>query len=556
MSLRTRRWPLRPVLLLTLPAALLLAVLVMSAEPAAAHARVVTTDPADGSTMPVAPTRVSITFSEPVSINAGGVTVRNAAGERVDDGTPTVRGTEVTVPLRPGLVDGSYVTSWRVLSTDGHPVNGSIVFGIGSGAVDRSIGGTSDDARWEVLAALARIVLTISALVAAGVAFFIRYVHDGAEDRWTLLPIVRIGTMVALLAGIGAVIVQSALLTGEGAGAATDVSVLRTVLADDLGLSLGVLTLGLIAVHVSTMVGSTVVGRVLALYGGLAVTISFALWGHATAFDPVWLAMSSDAVHATAAAVWAGGVIGLFVVLHARRADATASAAVIVGRFSALALWTVVALVLAGLALATLGTDRSFAALTSTTWGRLVLLKSAITAIVLVLAAWNRRVLVPSFTTVPPTADTESAGRRLRRTVGAEALVILGVLVVTGVLTGITPARDAATRPEVQIVQEKVDTGTVRVMVRPARVGANTIEIDYLDPTGQPVDVGKTMTVEFSLRSADVTGLVVEVPARSPGRFVLDERDLTPAGTWTMTLVVRTGDFTEQRSILEIEIRP
>ncbi|MFM8861777.1 MAG: copper resistance protein CopC, partial [Acidimicrobiia bacterium] len=304
MSHRLRGPRVRAIVLLAVPLMILVGVLALGTGTAAAHASVVSTDPADGSVSATAPSRVSITFTESVSINAGGLVVRNGAGERVDDATATAKGAVASTGLRPGLPNGTYVVTYRVLSADGHPVSGSFLFGVGSGELDRSLATTDSDRLWDVVGDVARGLLLLAALTAAGVAFFLRFVHDGAEDRWRLTPFVRIGTVIAFFAAIGAVIAQAALLTGRGAGASTDTEVLRQVLNGDLGLSLAVLFVGLAVVHLSTDIGSAVVARVLALYGGLAVTISFALWGHATAFTPAWLLMSTDAVHATAAAVW------------------------------------------------------------------------------------------------------------------------------------------------------------------------------------------------------------------------------------------------------------
>jgi len=537
---------------------ILVGVLALGTGTAAAHASVVSTDPIDGSVSATAPSRVSITFTESVSINAGGLVVRNGAGERVDDATATAEGAVASTGLRPGLPNGTYVVTYRVLSADGHPVSGSFLFGVGSGELDRSLATTGSDRLWDVVGDVARGLLLLAALTAAGVAFFLRFVHDGAEDRWRLTPFVRIGTVVAFFAAIGAVIAQAALLTGRGAGASTDTEVLRQVLNGDLGLSLAVLFVGLAVVHLSTDIGSAVVARVLALYGGLAVTISFALWGHATAFTPAWLLMSTDAVHATAAAVWLGGLVGLWVVLAGRGPEDVSGSARIVGRFSALALWTVIALVAAGIALTVAGSDASWSALVSTTWGRLILAKATITLLVVVIAAWNRRVLVPSFVDAPSgtPADGERNRRRLLSTVRLEALAIVVILVLTGVVTNVTPARDAPPATTATDTTRPIDSGSVRLEVRPARVGTNTVTVTYRTPQGEPLDVGPTLAVEFSLPAEELAPITRQATAVSPGRFELEGRELSLPGTWTVTVAARTGVFTEVRTSFEVRVVP
>lgn len=544
--------------MLTVPLVALVAVMVLGTGTAAAHASVVATNPPDGSMAATAPSRVSITFTEPVSINAGGLTVRDGGGQRVDDGAATTEGTVASTGLRSGLPDGTYVVTYRVLSADGHPVSGSFLFGVGSGALDRSLVDTTGDRQWDVVGDVARGLLLLAALTAAGVAVFLRVVHDGADDRWRLTPFVRVGTIVAFVAAIGAVIAQAALLTGRGAGASTDTDVLRQVMNGDLGLSLAVLFVGLAVVHLSTDVTRTAVARVLALGGGLAVTVSFALWGHATAFTPAWLLMSTDAVHATAAAVWLGGLVGLWVVLAGRGPDEVIGAARIVGRFSTLALWTVLALVVAGVALTVAGSDASWSALVSTTWGRLILTKAALTGVVVLIAAWNRRVLVPSFVggTHDGPDDGERNRHRLLSTVRVEALAIVVILVLTGVVTNVTPARDVPPAATATDTTEAIDAGSVRLEVRPGRVGTNTLSATYLTPRGEPLDVGQTLTMEFSLPAEGLAPITRRATAVSTGRFEFEGGELSLPGTWTVTLTARLDVFTEARTSFEVTVVP
>lgn len=563
MTLRRRRTTTVLLLVLAVQSAAILSVLASGVGTASAHAGVVGTDPADGTSVATAPSRVTVTFTESVSTSAGGLVVRDSKGNQVDDGTSTTRGPVLSVGLRPGLSDGTYVATYRVLSADAHPVSGSFLFGIGSGELDRSLGRAGGDRLWELIGDVARGVLLVAALLAAGTAFFLGFVHDGADDRWRIVPFVRIGTIVALLAAIGMVMAQAALLTGRGAGASTDTDVLRTVLSGDLGRSLAVLFVGLVVVHLSTVLPNRTVSRALALYGGLAVTVSFALWGHATNFTPSWLLMGTDAVHATAAAVWFGGLVGLSMVLSMRDATTVRPTAGIVGRFSSAAAWSVLALVVAGLGLALAGSDASWHALVTTTWGRLVLLKVVLTGSVLLIALWNRRRLVPSIVDAHeggpddrPT-DPERTRSRLLRAVRIEAIVIVAVLAVTGVLTNQTPARDAVTASSAGVSSTRAaDTGPVELTVRPARVGANTFTVAYTSETGQPVDVGNTMTIEFSLPSEGLAPLVRRTDASSTGRFVYEGPELSMPGVWTVTVAVRTGVFAEQRTSFDVRVQP
>jgi copper transport protein len=539
--------------------AILVGVLALGTTAASAHATLESSSPADGQSVLTSPSEIRITFSEAVTTISGGLSVLDADGKTVDTGnSEIVDGRTLVAPISESLSDGTYVATYRVLSADGHPVSGSLLFGVGEGALDRSaLPSSNGDRLWEIIGGISRFIIYLAALVAAGVAFFLAFIHDRAEDRWRIVPFVRIGSILALFSAIGIVMSQAALLTGKGAGAVTDSNVLRDVLNQNLGWSLALLMIGLAAVHLSTDIAKKVVSQSLALSGGLAVTVSFAVWGHATELSPTAISLAANAIHATAAALWLGGLVGLVMVLSLRAPETVRSTAGIIGRFSLVAFWSVIALTIAGLTLTITGSDASLNSILTTTWGQLILAKIGLTLIVVLIAAWNRRKLVPSLIT--PTEDTSELAVRwatLLRTIRAEAVLLVAVIALTAIVVNVPPARTAvvATTDRVDTTQ-RVDTGTVQLSVDPAIVGPNTVAVRYADETGQPVNVANSMSIEFSQPSAGLEPITRQVPASEPGVFVIQGNELSIPGTWTITIAVRTGDFTEQRTSFEVSVR-
>ena len=532
-------------------------VLILGTGVASAHATVIASSPADGASVATSPTDVSITFSESISATSGGLSVLDRDGVRVDGGTSTVvDGRTLTTTITRALPDGTYVMTYRVLSADGHPVSGSSIFGVGSGAVDASarIGG-SGDRPWQIIGGVSRAVMYLAALLAAGMAFFLAFIHDRDEDRWRLVPVVRIGALVALVGAVGILMSQAALLTGKGAGAITQTSVLRDVLTENLGWSLAVLMIGLAAVHLSTDITNRAVSNSFALYGGLAVTASFAVWGHARELTPRALALGADVVHVGAAALWLGGLVGLAMVLARRSADTVDATAGIIGRFSQMALWSVLALTVAGTALTVIGSDADLHAIVSTTWGRLVLAKIGLAAIVIAVAAWNRRSLVPALVRGDEPDTRPTRWRRLLRAVRVEVVLLVVVVCLTAILVNVPPARTAVADGSGRVSRTQgVDTGTVALTVDPAVAGTNTIEFRYTDSSGRAVDLATSATIEFSQPSAGLAPITRRVPSSGPGVFVISGNELSIPGTWTIAIAVRTGDFTEQRTSFDVAI--
>jgi methionine-rich copper-binding protein CopC len=125
----------------TLVAAVLLGGLV-TAGPAAAHDRLVGSEPSEAAVLEQAPTSVVLTFSaEQLPVGAA-VVVSDAAGVDHADGAPVVDGATVTQPLRADLPAGAYTVRWRSVSGDGHPVEGTFGFEVtGDTASERDVVG-------------------------------------------------------------------------------------------------------------------------------------------------------------------------------------------------------------------------------------------------------------------------------------------------------------------------------------------------------------------------------------------------------------------------------
>jgi methionine-rich copper-binding protein CopC len=110
------------------------------AGPAAAHNVLTSSDPTDGSTLQAAPTTVRLTFDQPVQDFEPVVTVIGPDGNRYESGAPVVDSTVVTAGVNALPVAGAYSIAYRVVSADGHPVEGEIKFQLADGAVSGADG--------------------------------------------------------------------------------------------------------------------------------------------------------------------------------------------------------------------------------------------------------------------------------------------------------------------------------------------------------------------------------------------------------------------------------
>jgi methionine-rich copper-binding protein CopC len=101
-----------------------------AASPATAHDELVSSTPASDSALDPAPTEVVLTYSDNILDVGVEVTVTDAGGTDWVSGAPVVDGPDVTTPLESDLPRGAYTVNWRVVSSDGHPISGTLPFSV------------------------------------------------------------------------------------------------------------------------------------------------------------------------------------------------------------------------------------------------------------------------------------------------------------------------------------------------------------------------------------------------------------------------------------------
>ena len=171
---------------------------------------------------------------------------------------------------------------------------------------------------------------------------------------------------------------------------------------------------------------------------GLPVALGFALLLISHTFDDHtvtegnrFLTGTASGLHVLAAAVWAGGVAALALIVRrrARRGEPT-HALVMVTRYSIVATIALVAVALLGAFLAVVILD-SPSELWTTDWGRFLMAKTAVIAVAVGLGAHNHHVIVPA---LEASEEDETAVARLRATLRNEVIVLVLVTGLTALL--------------------------------------------------------------------------------------------------------------------------
>jgi copper transport protein len=555
---------------------------------ASAHARLEGTSPPQGAVVKTEPSAIIFEFDEPVEGNFGAVRVYDAAGERVDKGDafhPNGEGPRLGVHLEPGLPDGSYTATYRVVSADGHIVSSGYVFSIGkegkapTETVGELIGGAGNGKVTEIAYGLARgLEYTAIALAVGGVAFLLicwlpalGAAGVGEESRRAAARAFarRLRRVLWIAAGIGlvATAAQIVLEGAEAAGISGFSAITKTIIEETLetrfGTVWGFAFLAWIAVAVLaplvTRRRSLKFASVLAAVPLIYLVLCPALSGHGSSQSPEILNFPVNAIHVGAMAVWLGGLGMLLLVLPAATRSATTPAdrgrllAGPLARFSNVALAMVALLMATGLIQAYVYV-RHLGDLLSTGYGRAVLAKFLLLLCVMAVAAYNRRDSVPRLEAIA--GRGESPGRPgvlLRRALRAEVALLAVVIGVTAALASYAPPVSAQAGPF--SITTEVGPTTLEMDVDPARVGSNQMHIYFFDAkTGAPYKQGKELTVTATLPDKQIGPLPLTVQDAGPGHYIVQGALLNAPGDWEIDLTLRVSEFDQLEEAVEVPV--
>ncbi len=401
---------------------------------ASAHATLVSSEPAAGSTVASIPARLRLVFSEPIEpgmakvslVVADGRTVSLAASGDPHDVHAIIADAGDAATLPPGEVR----LMWHVVSADGHPVGGSFLFFVGTSAVRDTVPipepSTAPDATvWGPAIAGAPLVpavlrgIGIGCLLAlCGLLSFIA-MSDANTDR-ALRAALWLSVATPLFLGLHLL----AWMVNASPDHHLDSEWLATSIASTVGkvelLRTGLALLPLWALALARRSGLALVLTVPPLLVSAAV-------GHSAAIHPMW-AVPFKAIHLAALAVWIGGLLWIVV----RERNDEQSATTDIARVSTLALWAVIMVTLSGIA-QTLILVQSATAVRSS-YGAVVVAKVVGVLILVAFGAYHRRRLLPAIA-----ARGREAVATLQSSVARELAVFCMVILLGGFLAYLTP---------------------------------------------------------------------------------------------------------------------
>jgi copper transport protein len=538
----------------------------LSAAPVAAHAELLTADPAPNSSVTVAPTELRLTFTEAVDPTSVTVEVRDGIGALVV-GVGTSRtgdSGEVILVSLPVLEPDTYSVTYSIISDeDGHPTGGVYAFLFDPtgqlpppGATPESTSPPTDP--WAVFGRLATL-LAVLVLIGLHSTWFMHRRRRGLGEATVPVPwLAMAGLAVAAFAGLALYLTRTAAAGGLEAppGFTLDIAAPfgSTSFAKAMRIAAGG-TVALLLVCVTAQIrrpspaadGPWLAASFTAV---LLTTVGLALGGHAFALGG-YLGAVLDTLHQLGVGAWLGALPAVALIQwRGRRLDpdwGLRAAWIDHGRLAMIALPLVV---VSGLLNSPLVLGSSRAVLDSTT-GNLLVLKVALLSLAASLGAVNfLLVRRGGFRSLARTAAVETG-------LGITA-VLAAALLVTGSPASAAPPAEADSSLGSAHLFGDAGTSRVHLIVEIPAPGIQSYRVTVTDRlTGADRTDVEAVYLSFHLERGLPGDTTVEAaPTDKPGLFGVRGDFLVSGGVMDIGVTVQRHDTADESVVFPVPVHP
>ena len=512
--------------------ALAILVALLQSGAAFAHASLVRAEPADGAVLADAPAVLRLTFNEPVSL----LVVRLIA----PDGSvavPKADAENATVTIRPEpLQHGTHVLSWRVVSADGHPVGGSLVFSVGEATERPSPGALlTGNPLVRTMLWMTKLVIYAALLAGIGGAFFRAWMFERARGTpWlhrALMSVVVAGLLAAPLSvGLQGLDALDAALPAL-ANSATWTAGFATTYGYTAIAFLSALLAGLFSLAPSRAARGLALAAM--AFSGLALALS----GHASNAPPQWLTRPSVFVHVVCVAFWIGALLPL--IASIRRGERSPPA-----RLTRAIPYLLVGVVASGALLALRQLDR-IDALWTTNYGIVLSCKVAVVIVLLGLGALNRYVLVPRYW-----SRGAIAAAPLARSIAVEIGLAAAIVALVALWRFTPPPRALAAAEPIELHLHG-QRAMAQLTLTPARARAPRVNVQVLDGELRPLAV-KEVTLSLANLALKMEPIRRAAVRSGDSVWQVEGLRVPQAGRWVVRVDLLIDDF--ERVELEEEV--
>ncbi|WP_066252314.1 copper resistance CopC/CopD family protein [Neobacillus drentensis] len=506
-----------------------------------AHAYIKKSTPFENETVEKVPTKVTIKFDESIQPSFNSIKVFDSEGNRVDKKNGRIDAKQPFIlksDLKKNLPNGSYRIKWKVVSSDGHPVEGVIPFQIGekgqdSTAIENKTKGYTPKADLIII----RWLQYLSTACYVGLIFFYMVIlpkelrETGLVDK-RFRKLISAGLKLLFIIILLGLPLQATIESGYPWSEVFTFSTFENMLMNtNYGQSwLIQIAILLTLTLLTSFIGLAESTKRIILWAcfclGTAMVLTKAVTSHAAGQTNQVLAITMDFLHLLAASIWIGSLIGFVGLLSFRKKPELKQEYLkMVKNFSKWGILLVLILTLTGLYGSFLYIP-NFSALFQTNYGQVLLCKVSLFLLMLILAAVNF------------IKGKRGTAEGLRATLKGELLIGLIILVLSVVLTNLpTAMQSPGPFKETKKVNQDMQ---VSLKATPNIIGVNLFEVTLKDREGKPIKDIEQMHLTFTMLEMDMGKETVNLTKIAEGNYEVKGLHFSMAGRWNVHVHVLT----------------
>ena len=511
---------------------------------ASAHAYIIKSTPSENEILDESPGKVSIEFDETIQPNFNSIEVFDSAGKRVDQKHGRIDAKNHAIiesSLKKSLPDGTYSIRWRVVSSDGHPVQGTIPFQIGnetennSGINQESTGYTPG---WDLI--IIRWLQYSSNACYIGTLFFYLLVLpkaflEIAVVRRRCSQLLTVSFIALTLSILLSLPLQASIESGLPWNSVLNLDVLMDMVANTrFGKTWLIQIDGLVVLCLLTffLQKNGMNKRLwvwLSFILGMGLAGSRAFTSHAASTTNVSLSIPLDVLHLLSAFIWIGSLIALAALIpFSRKAETKELYLESIRRFAKWGMLLVIVLALTGFA-ASFSYIPNPRTLLVTDYGRVLTGKVFLLVIMVLFAASNF------------VKGKQRRKEGLSASLWGELTAGLMVFILSVLLTNLPTAMVS---PGPFKETNKVGTtSTITLEVTPNVFGENTLELSLKDQSGRPIKRIEQVTLTFTSLEMEMGKDTAILKKVKDGIYRSKGMNFNMAGRWNVHVHVLTAEL-------------
>ncbi|WML56146.1 copper resistance CopC/CopD family protein [Neobacillus sp. PS2-9] len=511
-----------------------------------AHAYIKKSTPSENETLSKLPENVTIEFDEPIQPSFHSIEVFDSKGNRVDQKNghiDTKNSSVIECDLNDHLPNGTYRIQWRVVSSDGHPVQGVIPFQIGGLESNPKSSNNNQESKgytpeWDLLSI--RWLQYVSNACLVGALFFYLFVlhKDLVTNLWVMDAVKKIVTFSFLTLSLSMLLslpLQATIESGLPWSEVLSIRVLREMLENTLFGKTWIIQIdGLFLLCISTyLVIKKRLDKPILLWMtlilGVGLLLSKSFTSHAAASTNRFYSISLDFLHLLSASIWIGSLLSLATLIPLSKKKESKTVFIeTIKRFSKWGIVLVIILAATGF-MSSLSYIPNFRTLVSTDYGRVLTGKILLFLLMIIFAMANF-----------------VKGRRRRETGWRSTLwgeLILG-LIVLGLSVLLTNLPTAMASPGPFKETKTIQHGTrITFEATPNVIGENTFELWLKDEKGRPITNIEQITLTFTSLEMDMGKDSTILEKIKDGKYGTRGLDFNMSGQWNVQVHVLTKDL-------------